>query len=703
MLSLNGNCIKTLICMVYAIILLIYPISIIFAEPFSDLGVFDDIIGMESMNDNESDDIDNLNEESLFADLPSVYGASKYEQSLLDAPSAVSIITADEIRRYGYGSLAEVLNSVRGMFTTYDRTYNYANVRGFGIPGDYNSRILLLEDGHSLNDPLFEGASLKMAVDNIERIEIIRGPGSSLYGTSAFFGVINIITKQGRALSGAQLALSGASFGEKSSRLSYGDKFSNGLEVFLSANLTNSDGQANLFFPEYAAVGSNNAFYTTNNGIAKNLDFSNKREFQAVISYGDYTLNIRKQRFRKNIPTASFATIFSLAGTKVKDNNTYISLDSHLELNNDNDVRLSVAYSDFHNLGQYMLDYAFIDPVPYGPPADIVYNHDDLRGTSRSFEGQWVNTSLSDHKVIIGTAYRNRYRLYQKNYDIYGVWTDDLRSSSNWAVFIQDEMKFGDKLLITAGMRYDSYDTFGGTSNPRVTMVYKPSAITAIKLLYGSAFRAPNAAELYYSDGSTIKAALRLQPEQIKTYEAVFEYNPNAKLRLVTSIYDYQISNLITLITDATDGFLVYKNQGSVHARGIEAEIEGEIFSGWQGRISYTGQIARDRQTNIILANSPKHLAKMNISIPLSSDSYILALETQYAAESLAVRRTPVAARIVSNITISGKNIMDAVDLSLSVHNLTNNDYTHPVSSEFKQNTIAQDGRSYILKLVWQF
>jgi outer membrane receptor protein involved in Fe transport len=129
-----------------------------------------------------------------------VYTASMYLQSDREAPSSVTIVTADQIRKFGYRTLAEILNSVRGFYVSYDRNYNYVGVFGFSRPGDYNDRFLLLVDGHRMNDNVYGqaliGTEFPLDIDLIDRVEVVRGPSSSLYGASAFFSVINVITKQ---------------------------------------------------------------------------------------------------------------------------------------------------------------------------------------------------------------------------------------------------------------------------------------------------------------------------------------------------------------------------------------------------------------------------------------------------------------------------------------------------------------------------
>src|SRR6266581_1091798 len=145
-----------------------------------------------------------------------VYSASKHLQSSGDAPSSVTVISADEIQKQGYRTLADILRTVRSFYVTYDRIYSSLGVRGFARPGDFNTRILLLVDGHRLNDNIFDeamiGTEFPVDVDLIQRIEIVRGPVSSLYGSNALFAVINIITKRAEDVNGLDLSSELASF-----------------------------------------------------------------------------------------------------------------------------------------------------------------------------------------------------------------------------------------------------------------------------------------------------------------------------------------------------------------------------------------------------------------------------------------------------------------------------------------------------------
>ena len=131
-------------------------------------------------------------EELMSLRIESVYGASGFKQKVTEAPASVTIITSEDIQRYGYRTLADILKNVPGFYVTYDRNYSYLGVRGFGLPGQYNNGIALLVDGHRLNENVYDaaliGTEFPLDVDLIDRVEVIRGPNSSLYVASCVPG-----------------------------------------------------------------------------------------------------------------------------------------------------------------------------------------------------------------------------------------------------------------------------------------------------------------------------------------------------------------------------------------------------------------------------------------------------------------------------------------------------------------------------------
>ena len=149
--------------------------------------------------------------------LEEVTAASRTNESLEDAPASVTVVSSQELRAMGYPTIAEAVRGIRGLYLSDDRSYDTIGVRGFSRPGDYGNRILILLDGHPLNDNYiwssYVGYDGMVDIDDIDRIEVVRGPGSVLYGTGAFFGVINLVTRDRNAPTHGEAALSTAGYG----------------------------------------------------------------------------------------------------------------------------------------------------------------------------------------------------------------------------------------------------------------------------------------------------------------------------------------------------------------------------------------------------------------------------------------------------------------------------------------------------------
>lgn len=622
-----------------------------------------------------------------------IFAASKRWQKMVDAPASVGIVTADEIQRYGYRTLAEILRSVRGVYIGYDRNYSYIGVRGFSRPGDYNTRVLLLVDGHRINDNVFDqaylGTEFPIDVDLIERVEFIRGPSSSLYGGSAFFGVINVITKRGNDNKGATASFEAGSFGTYKGRFSYGADFKNGLEMLLSASFYNSSGQR-LFYPEFDAP-------ETNNGFAANADYDQSHSFLANLSYRGFRLQAVHSSREKGIPTAAFGTVFNDPRTRTIDADAYVDLEYQHTFSNTLDVIGHLSYDRYDYDGTYVVDYAGTGTPPY------VENKDFARGRWWGLELN-ASKTLATHRVTAGIEYRDNPRQDQGNYDAdpFFSYLDDRRMSKIWALYAQDEFRIRENLIVNAGLRYDHYDTFGGTANPRVALIYKPDEHGSVKLLYGQAFRAPNYFELFYGASITNKPNPFLSPETIKTTELILE-RYGKHFRFAVSGFYNDINGLISQRLDPADGKIQFSNLENVHGRGVEAAIEGRLPNAIEGRVAYTLQNSLSERTRDSLSNSPEHLAKMNFSVPLARRKVFASFQGLYTSERRTLDATNVSASFVSNVTVLSKSLFKGFDVSAGVYNLFNVRYSDPGAEEHRQDSIQQDGRSYRLKLTYTF
>jgi outer membrane receptor protein involved in Fe transport len=325
-------------------------------------------------------------------------------------------------------------------------------------------------------------------------------------------------------------------------------------------------------------------------------------------------------------------------------------------------------------------------------------------------KAQWWGTearvlgTYGSHKLVAGVEFQDNYRLDQKNFDVdpVTVYLNEQKNSNRWALYAQDEYTLTRDLLLSAGLRYDNYSTVGGTLNPRLALIYNPRPETALKLLYGTAFRAPNAYELYYVDGVTSKADPNLKPEKITSYEFVAEHSLQTNFRLTASLYRNEISNLINQVIDPADDLLVFTNIGQVTSKGVELELERAWADNTRLRASYAWQITRD-DSGTELENSPRHLAKLNLTAPLFDNALRTGMELQYMGSRKTLGGATADDHLIANLTLLNRTMAKGLENSASVYNLFDERYSDPGRPEHLQDLIAQDGRSFRGKLIYRF
>lgn len=614
--------------------------------------------------------------------------ASKYRQSLESAPSALRIVTAEDIQTHGWRTLAEILRAFPGVYVSSDRNYTYLGVRGFSRPGDYNSRVLVLIDGQRLNDNIYDGVGygndFPLDADMIERVEYSPGPGSAIYGNNAFLGVVNVIAKSGRHLRGGQISAEYGGFETYKIRGSYGKRFENGAEVLLSATGFDREGPDRLYYREFDAPGQNG-------GYARGMDYDRNHSAYAKASYGAWHLEGAYVRRVKGLPAAPYDIAFDDPAAKTTDARTFVSGGYDGQPAKDWTLHVHLGYQNYAYLGDY-------------PYSGSVYEINREHGI-----GEWWNgeirlgyTGLERHLISFGGEFQDNFRQYQDNYDVYGgaVYLKKSYRSARFGFYAQDEIRLLDTLSLTAGLRYDR-QPLGESVNPRVGLIWRPFDATAIKLLYGSAFRAPNLYERFYNDGFSYKTNSGLRPETNRTIELVAEQFLGRSSRLALSLYHYDVSRLIRQTVDPGDGLLYYDNLGKVCGVGLEAEAERRFESGVQIAASYALQEAETLQDKE-LTNSPAHLLKLRLSTPLWNENWRLGVETQYVGERLVRTGDKTSDYILSNATL-GANLDKNLNLSFSVYNVWNQRYADPVGRDFRQDRILQDGRSFRLKLTLRF
>jgi len=616
--------------------------------------------------------------------IPVVFSASKFEQKSTEAPSSTTVITSDEIKRYGYRTLGDLLESVQGFYISYDRNYAFLGTRGVNL-GDFNSRILLLVNGHRVNNDLNDGAFVDTAfildIDLIDRVEIIRGPGSVLYGNNAFFGVVNVITRQGKQVNGVETSGTYGSFDAWSGRVTLGSQFTNGLQFLLSGTMYNSDGPDTLFYPQFNTP-------SQNNGIAHQRDNDGFGSFFGSVGYKDFTLEGAFVDRVKGNPTAQYATTFDSPRLRTDDDRSYVTLKYAHKFDYDIDASANVYYdrSDFR----------------IGLPEDTLFFEERQAGEWAGGEAQVNMKILDQHMLTVGAEYRNDFRQDRRVLQpaTGDVFTDVHTSRRNYGFFGQGVVTIvTNRLHIDAGLRYDQYGHFDPSLSPRAALIYDPCERSTVKLIYGTAFRDPNFLELSDPRFQDIK------PEKIASYEVVYEQGINQYLRSSVSGYYNRMDDLIDFRNGIFTNF-------DAETFGTELALSGKWQNGIETRLSYTLQHTENRDSDAGLVDSPTHMIKFNASAPLLKDKIFAGLEVQYTSSrhtiftdlsGSTVSAADAPGFAVVNFTLFSQNLIRNLEASASVYNLLDTSYFDPASRFHQQNVIPQDGRTFRLKLTYKF
>jgi outer membrane receptor for ferrienterochelin and colicins len=632
-------------------------------------------------------------EQLMSIEVTTVTGASKYQQELTDAPASVSIITSDDIRKGGYRNLAEALNSVRSFYTSNVRSFHNIGVRGFSPLGDFGNRVLLMVDGYRLNDGLYEAAPMgndfPVDMDLVDRIEVIRGPGSSLYGTNAFLAVINVITRSGKDIKGGELSTSGGSYNSWTGRATGGGNVSNNVDLLFSGSYRDTAGQQHLSFPEYAA---------TNAGVANNRDGEDSYDLMAKAAWKDLSLLVLYQNRDKTVPTAHFGTIFNDPATRIKED--------HL-----------LAGLNYNKVGGWADLNARLTYNRYAPQSDYPYVINDIYTLNRDNNvGEWVDAdvfaskAIGDHLVTVGTEFRWQFNQHLHNYDVYpfSAGPDLTKDSLVQGYYLQDEYHILKNLILNAGVRIDHYENFGTTTNPRAALIWKPRDTTVLRLSYGEAFRAPNSYELYYGDGLTQKGNTNLNPEKNRTAEFGWDQFIGENIRTTFSAFYTEISDLLVQVTDI-DGLLVYTNQSKVQSKGIELGTDGKWENGFSGRLSYSYQDSQYIGANRPVPNSPHTLVKASLTAPLPLQKSFATMEMLYGSSRINAYDNKIDGAAIFNLTLLNRDLLKGLDLSASIYNLFDKHYSAPSGPEHFNSLgenlreIPQDGITFRVKATYRF
>lgn len=535
-----------------------------------------------------------------------VVTASRREQSPLDAPNAVTIISEEDIRLSGARNIPDLLRRVPGM-DVMAMTASDWNVSMRGFNRRVANKILVLIDGRSVYLD-FLGATLwqTLALDvmDIERIEVVRGPGSAIYGAYAYTGIINIITKKPEAIDGSTLRVDVGSGAVARGTYQVGRR-----EGKVGFRATAAFEQANKFEREFG----DRVDFTT---LATDPNLS----FRAAYIDADIEYELPNGGRLHGGGSASFGKL-EFYGVSVLRNQL-------IEMRPLANARLGYSGDLFSVLAFWQGARVVSSPEYFRTGLASLGSNviADLFSIEPVFRPTF--TLLGEHQLVLGAEYRHKYISWD--------YLSGEQSEDHFALFAQDQWAINPRFTVLASARLDKHPLIGFLGSPRLALIFKPTPKSALRASVGTAFRQPTQAETYLALAASSPVAgvavrlvgggSALEPERIVTFDVGYLHQlDSAELELVA--YVNRIDNLITrsalqptsISTPFDTGLNAFVGAQSFfqndprvyYAFGGEASARLFPIDGLDVGLSYAFQYIVDLDTGERFTDSPLHKATL--------------------------------------------------------------------------------------------
>ncbi len=602
-----------------------------------------------------------------------VVGAAKREQTLGNVASAVTVVSADRIRRFGYRTVSEAIAGVAGVFITDTRLTQQVGIRGLQIPGGFNSRILVLVDGATLNEAwgAFAGVGYDglVSIDDIARIEVIRGPVGAVYGTNAFFAIINIVT---RGAAEGQRAWGRVAINSINGVVTTAGFVAGGVNQQVRGSLLVMDR-----FGESVRVNEISPDPLSSDG-ARTL-------IGAVVGQsGGSFAQLRAYRARRDSPFAPYDSDPSL-------DPPYSLYNTQALLEGGHTRELSKRSS--LSVRGYGTAYRYYDEINYAADDQFV-DYGDALTVGAEIRGRY---ELIPEKLGLTAGVEANYNKTESRSFAIGMETGSVKIPLDF----DTEGVYGELdgqplpwLGFTGGVRFDRNSVFESRLSPRGALfIAKPEAY-GLKLLYAEGFRSPTPFEGYFADGVDFSANPGVGPETIRSFEGVLWARPAPGLSTRVSAFYWDAREVVEQRPDPDDITLQqFQNVGRYITRGLELEASYRTGEGWYafggGTVAQVGSGETD--TEIVygaVVNAPKVTATGGVSTPklygymhVSADAQFVSLRRTRPAEGgNASPSSPAWAGI--NATIYVPNLR-GFDLTAGVRNLIGTRDLQPAPGDY--------------------
>lgn len=676
--------------------------------------------------------------------LRQVAAASRFTENIEDAPSSVTIIDRQELKAFGYPTVYEALRGVRGVAVSYDRVYASAAIRGLGDTNDYGNRLLILQDGTVMNDNIlsqsFIGSDGRADLEDVDRIEIVRGPGSLVYGTGAMSGVVNLVPRakddESSVHVGGGTYDNAVAHGRAGFHLNFNKAKTAGMWASVSG--ARSNGISVEVEPRDASLGEN--------VLARQVDFFRSVGTAGRVWAGPFTAQWFFHSRQQHLPTGPYFTLFNDARTFYKDERFMTELRVEPKINEKLQFLARAHANHYHFHGSY-----FYEPIP------ATGYDEDYYGTWFGAEARAVITPLSSLRITLGGEAQLHPEADMRGCGEYVASDNSCAPNpgadpdSNTYLDVEQNYVTGAAygvldwgaarwLRVSAGLRGNFFSFVNPQVAARGALIFKPWDGGVLKLMGGNAFRLPSIYERFYYDGGVAQIQAEdpvdrdapaprvqggLQPESIITGEIEVSQRFFDDWTALGALHLNRVEGIITTVevdpaTGAPapgSGVIQYQNSQSPALNvGFDVELRRDWRQGWMVSAFYSYQ--RPQFTDVKaddpfvaanptlidnprLTNAPEHLAGVRGVVPIVPDLASLGMRLSVEAPrrvtyATSETTTPTA---VADLTLSGGVKRFGVGYTIGVYNIIDSRYSLPIAETYFSRLSPQNGRTFLANL----
>ncbi|NRF70006.1 TonB-dependent receptor [Aquincola sp. S2] len=664
-----------------------------------------------------------------FGDKASISIATGNRQPLRRAPAVATVITAEEIAAMGARDIDEALEAVPGVHVSRSNQGFPALYVMRGIYSEFNPQTLVLLNGVPLTT-LFVGNRGNvwggLPLDNVARIEVIRGPGSALYGADAYAGVVNIITKSAADVAGTEFGVRGGSFSTYEAWIQHGGQIG-ALKAAAYLRVGRTDGYRRTIDRDNQSF--LDGLFGTRASLAPGPVNTGHEGVDASLALEWSKLQLRASyKLRDKLGTGAGAAGALDPVGKGRSERFLTDLSW-----NDIEIaprwKLDLSASAFHYSNEFPQPLQLFPPGAFGGafPQGMI-------GAPQTWERQVrlaavVSHSSNGHQWRLGIGHDDldMYRTQEfKNFSLVpsgpfiglpvptpGAQVVEFPVAESFVaphrrrvdyVYVQDEWNFRRDWTLTTGVRHDRYSDVGGTTNPRVALVWDASLDLTTKLLYGRAFRAPSFTEQYSINNPVIRGNPDLQPETIRTLEAALAWQAGVDLQVNLNMFRYAMRDIIRT-TQASDGSAVFNNIGSQRGRGAELEALWQASRGLRlsGHYAYQRSIDEDAGRDAGYAPRQHLWARADWSF---RSGWLFSAQANHVADRRRAAgdpRSDIADYTTLDLVLRNARGKKGWELGVTVRNLFNADVREPSLSPgiAYPNDLPMAPRSVVLQAIY--